>query len=59
MQTEGASVVEVLLAFGAAVGAAVRPLPCAAFGVASAASGFPNPFRVLAMSFRRLDTHQS
>ena len=54
MQTEETSGVEVLLAFGVAV----RPLPGAAFGVASA-SGFSNPFRVLAMSFRRLDKHRS
>ncbi len=52
MQTEGASGVEALIA-------AVRPLLGAAFEVASAAPGFPNAFRVLAMSFRRLDLHQS
>ena len=55
MQTRGASGVEVLLAFGPPLG----PSPAQRFGVVSAASGFPNPFKVLAMSFRRLDTHQS
>ena len=54
-QTGGASDVELLLAFGPPLG----PPSCAAFGVASAAPGFPNPFSTLAMSFRRLDTHQS
>ncbi len=50
-----ASGVEVLLAFGPPLG----PSPAQRFGVASATSGFPNPFKVLAMSFRRLNTHQS
>ena len=54
-QTAGASGVEVLLAFGPPLG----PSPVQRFGVAAATSGFPNPFRVLAMLFRRLDTHQS
>ena len=55
MQTGGASGVEVLLAFEPPLG----PSPAQRFGVASAASGFPNPFKVLEMSFCRLDTHQS
>ena len=54
-QTEGASGVEVLLAFGPPLG----PSFAQGFGVASAASGFPNTFRILAISFRRLDTHHS
>ena len=39
--------------------AAVRSLSRATFGVVSAVPGFPNPFRLLAMSFRRLDMHLS
>ena len=54
MQAEGASGVDVLLAFGPPLG----PSPAQRFGVASAASGFPNPFRVSAILFRRLDSHQ-
>ena len=55
MQTERASGIEVLLAFGPPIG----PSPAQPFGVASAASGFPKPFRVSAILFRRLDSHQS
>ena len=59
MQTKEVSGVDVLLAFRAAIGGTVRLLLYAAFGVASTASDFSNPFGVLAISFRRLDTYQS
>ena len=54
MQTEGASGVEVLLAFGTPLG-----LPLRSFWSIIGSARLSQPFRVLAMSFGRLDLHQS
>lgn len=51
----GALGIEMLLAFGATIGAIIRLFSCATFGVASIASSFFNLFRILAISFCRLD----
>lgn len=42
MLIEGIFGVKVLFGFGVAIKVAISPLPYVAFGIASAASGFPN-----------------